>query len=102
MKYFIIEATSRSNVVLAEDALEKAKKDHLAHLQKGVDEGWILMFGPKVNTGGGFIIIKANSVENVENFLSIDSLKIIGVHEYRITEFKLLEGQHFIKDWFNV
>jgi len=74
----------------------------LNHLQKGFDEGRILVSGPKIHTGGGIIFVEANSLDEVENYLSIDPLKVSNIQEYCIVEFKLHEYQPIVKGWFNI
>jgi len=102
MNFFVIEGTFNNPIPVDEVTLDKAIKDHLNHLKKGFDEGWILASGPKTNTGGGIIIMKANSLEEVENYLSIDPLKISNIQEYHIVEFKLHECQPMVKEWLNI
>ncbi|HEY8891706.1 MAG TPA: YciI family protein [Clostridium sp.] len=101
MKYFIVEGTFKENMSIKENELQKAIEEHLAFLQKGFDEGFILVSGPKVNVGGGIIIIKGQSLVDIENYLSKDPLKTLGIQEYKIVEFKLHDCQAMLKGWFD-
>jgi uncharacterized protein YciI len=101
MKYFNIEATFTKNLSIGENEFKKASADHLAYLQKGFDEGFILLSGPKANFEGGFIIIKGQSWEEIENYIAGDPLKILDIQTYKITEFKLHDCQPMLKGWFD-
>lgn len=100
MKYFIVEGTFKEKIPLGQDELQKAIEDHLAFLQKGFDEGFILVSGPKVGVGGGIIIVKGQSLEEIENYISQDPLKISDVQEYKFLEFKLHSCQPMLNEWF--
>jgi uncharacterized protein YciI len=101
MKYFNIEGTFTGSTSTSEKEFQKAIEDHLAYLQKGFDEGFILFSGPKENEGGGFIIVKSQSLEEIENYVSNDPLKILNIQSYKITEFKLHDCQPMVKEWFD-
>ncbi len=100
MKYFLVEGSFKNPLTVKDAQLEEAINEHLTFLEEGFNEGWILVSGPKVNIGGGIIIIKRMSLREVENYLAKDPLKILGVQEYRIVEFKLHECQDLLKKWF--
>ena len=101
MKYFAIEGTFNNPNPLSPEELKKAINEHIKYLQKGFDEGWILISGPKAYTGGGVILMKAESINIVEDYINNDPLKICGVQIYNIIEFKLHDCQEAIKNWFN-
>jgi len=83
MKYFIIEGKLKNSVQIEENIMN----EHIAHSQKAIDAGLILMSGLKSDMSGGMSIMKANSIEEVEAYLSADPLKISGVQEYSVIEF---------------
>lgn len=101
MKYFVIEGTFKSQIPLGEKELQRAIGDHLVYLQKGFDEGWILFSGPKEGVGGGIIISKANSFAEMEEYISDDPLKVLGVQDYHLVEFKKYKCQNIVKEWFD-
>ena len=101
MKYFMIESTFNDPLPVDENALKKSIDEHVKYLQKGFDEGWILVSGPKALTGGGVILMKSSSLKEVEDYFSNDPMKIAGIQEYKIIEFKLHECQSEIKKWFD-
>jgi uncharacterized protein YciI len=101
MKYFIVEGTFKESMSIGKNEFQKVIGEHHAFLQKGLDEGFILASGPKVNVGGGVIIIKGQSLVDIENYLSEDPLKISGIQEYKIVEFKLHDCQTMLKEWFD-
>ncbi|MBS5788116.1 MAG: hypothetical protein KIC98_09425 [Clostridioides difficile] len=83
MKYFIVESIIKNADLVDENTMIK----HIAYSQKAMDEGLILMSGLKVNMSGGVFIMKADSLEKVENYLSSEPLKVSGIQDYIITEF---------------
>ena len=101
MKYYVVEGTFINDMPVSNDELQKAIEKHIAFLQKGFDDGTILVSGPKVGVGGGIIMMKARSLEEVKTYLSEDPLDILGIQEYRIIEFKLHDCQPFLKEWFD-
>ena len=101
MKYYVVEGTFINDIPVSENELQKAIEKHLTFLQKGFDDGTILVSGPKVDVGGGIIIIKGRSLEEVEAYLAEDPLEILGIQEYRIQEFKLHDCQPFLREWFD-
>ena len=101
MKYFFVDGTFNEPMSIGENELQKAIEEHLALLQKGFEEGFILVSGPKVNTGGGVIIIKGQSLLDIENYFAKDPLKILGIQAYNIVEFKLHDCQAVLKGWFD-
>ena len=101
MKYFSIDATFTGNTSVSEDVFKKASADHLDYLQKGFDEGFILFSGPKTNKEGGTFVIKGESLQEIENYIAGDPLKIFDIQSYKITEFKLHDCQTIVKEWFD-
>lgn len=83
MKYFIVESIIKNADLVDENTMKK----HMAYSQKAKDEGLILMSGLKVNMSGGVFIMKAESLEKVEDYLSSEPLKVYGIQDYIITEF---------------
>jgi uncharacterized protein YciI len=100
MKYFMVESSFNDPLPVDEPELKKSIKEHVDYLQKGFDEGWILVSGPKASAGGGMILLKGTSLNEIEEFFSKDPMKISGIQEYKIIEFKLHECQNILKDWF--
>ncbi|ATW27309.1 hypothetical protein DCMF_23435 [Candidatus Formimonas warabiya] len=64
-------------------------KENIAYFQKAFAEGWVLASGLKDNASGGLTIIKADSIEHVNDFLDADPLKVSGIQEYRVVEFEV-------------
>ncbi|AFA49491.1 hypothetical protein Awo_c27380 [Acetobacterium woodii DSM 1030] len=96
MKYYVLEGTFVKNLP-DKSELQKAIDEHLEYLKKGFNDGSILVSGPKIETGGGIIVVKC---EDINKFCSDDPLVKAGIQEYRISEFKLHDCQSYLKDWF--
>ena len=99
-RYFIIEGTTKQPLPLSQEEMKKAIAEHLVFLQRGFDEGWMLLSGPKAQGGGGVILMKAESLESVTEYLSKDPLLTSGTQDYKIVEFKLHDCQQMLKTWF--
>lgn len=85
MRYFMVEGTI-TNAKLINDNI---MKEHIPYSQKAMDSGLIVMSGLKSDMSGGQFIMKAESVEEVNNYLSNEPLKLHGIQEYEITEFDI-------------
>jgi len=96
----MIESVFNDPMPVDKNGLKKSINEHIDYLQKGFDEGWILVSGPKVSSNGGVILMKGSSKEEIEEYFSKDPMKIAGIQEYRIIEFKLHECQPEIIKWF--
>lgn len=96
MKYFVIEGKLKNSVKIDENVMN----EHIAHSQSAIDKGLILMSGLKSDMSGGMSIMKANSIEEVEAYLSADPLKISGSQEYRVIEFSPHYFQQTPGEWF--
>jgi uncharacterized protein YciI len=100
MKYFMVESTFKKPLPVLKSELERLIKEHTDYLQEGFDEGWILVSGPKATSDGGIIVLRGSSIEAIENYFQKDPMKVAGVQEYRIIEFKLHDSQPELALWF--
>jgi uncharacterized protein YciI len=100
MKYYVAISTFNNPLPVESEELNTIIQQHLSHLQKGFDEGWILFSGPKVGSGGGVIIMKAETQNEVDEYFAADPMKKAGVQNYEITEFKLHKSQNNLSEWF--
>lgn len=97
MKYFMIEGM----ILDADKMTDDIMKEHMAYTQKAMDEGTTLLSGLKTDMSGGVFIMKSDSKEKIEKYLSQEPFKIHGIQEYRILEFH----SHYINsspaEWFD-
>lgn len=96
MKYFVIEGILKNSVPVDENLMN----EHIAYSQKAIDAGLILVSGVKADMSGGMLIMKAESLEKVEAYLSAEPLKVSGVQEYRVAEFTPHYSQPIASEWF--
>lgn len=101
MKYFMIESTFHDPLPVSEAELQVLIQEHLHYLEKGFAEHWILVSGPKATGGGGIILMKGATLQEVEAYFDKDPMKVAGVQKYGIIEFRLHECQPAVKDWFH-
>ena len=97
MKYFIVEGMIKNQNPVDENTM----KEHMAYSQKAMDKGLILMSGLKSNMSGGVFIMKAESIEKVEDYLSQEPLKLSGIQDYRVIEFAPHYFNQSPSEWFN-
>jgi len=102
MKFFAIEGIFNNPLPIDKSEMGKVISDHMAYLEKGYNEGFILASGPKPAIDGGFILMKAESLEEVEEYFSKDPLIVTGVQKYHIVEFKLHKCLPEVSSWFEV
>ncbi|MDD6771371.1 hypothetical protein [Inconstantimicrobium porci] len=96
MKYFIIEGIITNPELMNDETL----KEHISYTNKEIEKGNILFTSLKSDNSGGMFMIKADTKEYVENYLSNEPLNNHGIQEYKITEIT----PHYInlsaKEWF--
>ncbi|WP_066714576.1 YciI family protein [Clostridium sp. Marseille-P299] len=97
MKYFIVEG----NIIDAEKMTDGIMKEHMAYTGKAMEEGMYLMSGLKADMSGGIFIIKSESLESLENYLSKEPFKMNGIQDYRILEFNSHYFNPSADEWFS-
>ncbi|EDT79159.1 hypothetical protein JJB46_06590 [Clostridium perfringens] len=96
MKYFIVEGILKDSDKINEDIM----KEHMAYTQKAMDEGMILVSGLKSDMSGGIFVIKAESVEKLEAYLSKEPFKLYGIQDYKFVEFNAHYFNSSPSEWF--
>lgn len=100
MKYFVTESVFNDPLPVSPEELEKTYIPmHVAHINAAIDRGQVLLAGPKVESGGGFIVVKAESREELDKFVSADPFVIHGIGRPIIQEFLLNDRAPCIRDW---
>lgn len=97
MKYFIVEGILQN----PEKINDSIMKEHMAYTQKAMDAGMILMSGLKKDMSGGIFVIKSESIENLETYLSNEPFKVYGIQDYKFTEFDAHYFNQSPSEWFN-
>ncbi|MDZ4992342.1 hypothetical protein GNF80_05055 [Clostridium perfringens] len=97
MKYFIVEGILKNSDKINEDIM----KEHMAYTKKAMDEGMILMSGLKSDMSGGIFVIKSESIEKLEAYLSNEPFKLYGIQDYKFVEFNAHYFNQSPSAWFN-
>lgn len=97
MKYFIVEGILQD----ADRINDKIMKDHMAYTQRAMDAGMILISGLKSDMSGGIFVMKAESLEKIEAYLSNEPFKVYGIQNYKTTEFEPHYFNQSPSEWFN-
>ena len=92
MKYFIVEGILKDSDKINEDIM----KEHMAYTQKAMDEGIILVSGLKSDMSGGIFVIKSESVEKLESYLSKEPF----IQDYKFVEFNTHYFNPSPSEWF--
>lgn len=97
MKYFILDGTFKDG--RPEGPAFKAALDaHHEYNEKYIKDGSILVCGPKPG-GGGIMVIRAESLEKIEEYIANDPFIKAGVQEYAIKEFNVFALQDYAEEW---
>ncbi|ABX42370.1 YciI family protein [Lachnoclostridium phytofermentans] len=96
MKYFIIEGNITNPELMNDDIM----KEHMAYTQKAMDKGLVLMSGLKEDMSGGLTIMKSESLNEVEEYLSNEPLKMNGIQDYKVLEFSAHYFNPSASEWF--
>ncbi|MGV1064900.1 YciI family protein [Clostridium perfringens] len=96
MKYFIVEGLLKDSDKINEEIM----KEHMAYNQRAMDEGIILVSGLKSDMSGGIFVIKAESVEKLEDYLSKEPFKLYGIQGYKFVEFNAHYFNPSPNEWF--
>lgn len=97
MKYFVIEGTI-IDATLMNDII---MKEHMGYTKKAMDKGLILMSGIKNDMSGGLFVMKSESAEIVDDYLTNEPLKKYGIQEYKVIEFSPHYFNQSPSEWFN-
>jgi uncharacterized protein YciI len=97
MKHFLLEG---EHLVPFEDLADLVPQHH-EFLRQGYDDGVFLFSGPQIPAHGGFLVARADSLEELTRILSEEPfVKANKMRFSRITEFDPVQHQPVLKDWF--
>ena len=98
MRYFIVESVMKTNIPATPQEMEEVWiPAHVTHLHEGIEAGMVLMGGP-CDTGG-FLILRANSLDEINAFLEEDPFRVNGFNTFRVKEFDPKDRADMVKDW---
>jgi uncharacterized protein YciI len=98
MKSFIIEGMLKTTDRVDENTMT----EHMAYSKKAMDEGRILMSGLKSDMSGGIFIMKAETLEEVEDYLHDEPFRVAGIQEYRIIEYTAHYMNQSLDKWLDM
>ncbi|QEH69381.1 YciI family protein [Cellulosilyticum sp. ST5] len=97
MKYFMVEGTLKDAHLINDTIM----KDHMAYTQMATDQGVILMSGLKKDMSGGIFVMKDESIEKIEEYLSNEPFRVNEIQTYRVVEFSAHYFNESPSEWFN-
>ncbi len=95
MKHFIVEVNYKVPV----EELGETLPEHRKFLGIGYERGLFLLSGPRVPRTGGMLVARAESLEELQSFLSGDPYLLKDLAEHRYIEFDPVLRQGFLEDW---
>lgn len=97
MYHFVVEIIYKVHI----DEIEKIRPAHRKFLEEGYKKGIILLSGPQVPRIGGIIIARAESMEDLAEFLKNDPYQTNNAADYVYIQFSPRNYQSVLKDWVN-
>ena len=98
MKHFLLEG---EHIVPFEQRASELIAAHRQFLQQGYDDGRFLLSGPTIPPKGGILIARAESLEELNEFLADEPYcKAKAMRFSKIMEFDPVQHQSILKDWF--
>ena len=99
MEYFVAESVMESPLPCAAEELKNVYLPaHVEHLRRGLESGMLLVGGPN-ETGGGYLLLRGESREEVEAFLSRDPYQLHKLNRFLLKEYFPTERSEWVKDW---
>lgn len=100
MKYFLAQS-------IMYDPLPIPPKDlpglyipmHEKHIASGIEAGMVLFAGPKLNEGGGFMVARAESREELDAFTARDPFVVNGIAYFEVKEFLMNDRSEYVKNF---
>lgn len=100
MRYFVAESVFRSPLPVSDEEVKtRFIPAHEKHIASGIGEGRVLLAGPKVGEGGGLMLARAESREELDAFLARDPFVTGGIADFTVREFRLNDRSEFVKNW---
>ena len=96
MKYFIVQGILKDTEKMTDDIM----KEHMVYTKKAMDSGDILMSGLKSDMSGGLFIIKSESLEKLQAYLSNEPFYVYKLQDYVVTEFTPHYCNKSPEEWF--
>lgn len=96
MRYFMIEGTLIENPQISDELMQQ----HMNYTQKAMEQGKILFSGLKKSMDGALFVMKAESVEEIENYLNQEPFGQQKIQSYRIIEFDAHYVNETGAEWF--
>ena len=98
MKHFLLEG---QHLVPFEQRAPELIAAHRRFLQQGYDQGRFLLSGPSIPPSGGILIARAESVDELNEFLADEPYCKAKVMRFaKITEFDPVQHQPALTSWF--
>lgn len=95
MKHFVVDI----RYLVPIEQIDAALAAHRSFLNEGYERGWLLMSGPKSPRVGGIMLARAESRDELYDYLMRDPFAVRHLAGYSLTEFDPVKRQAFMQDW---
>lgn len=100
MKYFLAQSIMLSpSPASPQEIKEIFIPQHEAHIASGIAAGNLLLAGPKTTEGGGLMIARFPSREELDDFLARDPFVTNGLARFDVKEFLLSDRSAAVENW---
>ncbi len=83
------------------EKIQEILPQHRAHLDDGYKADMILMSGPLNPKTGGVVICRADDIDKVKAFFSLDPYYLNNYAEYSFVEFEPVKFHRIVEKWVN-
>lgn len=99
MFYFVVSATYSDPLPVPTHEVDALLPAHKEFIKRGVENGKVLCAGPKNSGLGGFIVVKDETREALEEYIATDPYFQKGILQFEITEFSPYDFPAYLEAW---
>lgn len=96
MNFYLIEGTIINGEVMSEEIM----KEHITYTSQAMAQGMIFLSGLKSDMSGGVFLVKAECLNDVQDYLDKEPLGMHGIQRYRVLPFDVHYVEEHAKEWF--
>lgn len=86
MKYYMVHGVLK--ITDPNEVDQAIMNTHIAYTQKAMDAGKLLLSGLKSDMSGGLFLMKCESRQQLDDYLSKEPLHLAGIQDYQVIEFQ--------------
>ena len=99
MPHYVMENVLNNPLPCSVEEQKALVPAHKAFVAEWLNKGRVLAAGPRAAGGGGFIILRADSREELDEYIKTDPFIQKGINYYIINEFKPFDYPDSVAQW---